>query len=109
MWWKPILLVILLLFVLTLSLREQIKLRYKSQAKELPQEPVGGLISQALAHLVGVAGGIYLSLIMLTSFLGIAFPESFQILGISLDPLAFISLLIALLQPWLSKLYYSYR
>jgi len=52
---------------------------------------------------VGVAGGIYLSLVMLTSFLKITLPQSILLLGVEVDPLATISLLLAILQPWINK------
>lgn len=107
MFWKPAVLIVILLICLCLSIKENIKLKRMSKIKQVPQETVSSLISQALTQLVGVAGGIYLSLVMLTSFVGMVFPESIQILGISLEPLALISIIIALFQPWLTKLYYS--
>lgn len=105
---KSIIVLLILLIFILLSLRERIHLSSYRQTKKFPQEPVSSLVSQAIANLVGVAGGIYLSLVMVTSFLGLTYPETIEILGFSLEPLAFISLFIAIVQPWLSKIYYSF-
>lgn len=104
---KPLIAFLILMLCILLSLRERIYLHSYRQTKQFPQEPINSLISQAIANLVGVAGGIYISLMMVTSFLGLVFPESIEILGLSLEPLALVSLFIAIIQPWLSKLYYS--
>lgn len=98
--------IIIIFIVCTLSILEIIQNRKKRAIRQSPQETLPGEISKALTYLVGVAGGIYLSLTLLTSFLGIVFPESVQILGVPFDPLAFIALLLALAQPWIMKLYY---
>ncbi|SMB95611.1 hypothetical protein SAMN00808754_1289 [Thermanaeromonas toyohensis ToBE] len=55
--------------------------------------------SRALAELVGIAGGIYLSLVMMVSFLKLTVPESISFGGWSLDPLALVAILVALIQP----------
>lgn len=62
-------------------------------------ENVPSPASRALAELVGIAGGIYLSLVMMVSFLKLAVPETISFGGWSLDPLALIAILVALIQP----------
>lgn len=62
-------------------------------------EPVETPFSRALAEVVGMAGGIYLSLVMLASFLKLQVPEQVSLWGTRMDPLAVASLVLAVLQP----------
>jgi hypothetical protein len=62
-------------------------------------------VSNALANLVGTAGGIYLSVVMLITFLELDVPSKVEFLHINLEPLAAISLLIAIVQPFLMKIF----
>ncbi len=57
-------------------------------------------LSKAVSELVGIAGGIYLALELLTSFLSIELPEKVAAYGLSLDPLAVLSIVLALSQPY---------
>ncbi|MCX7779329.1 MAG: hypothetical protein N2491_00280 [Negativicutes bacterium] len=61
-------------------------------------------LSQAIQELVSTAGGIYLSMIALISFLKIDIPEKITLLHVSFDPLAFIAIMIAVLQPVVLRL-----
>ncbi|MGI6227117.1 MAG: hypothetical protein ACOYJ1_12775 [Peptococcales bacterium] len=92
---------VLLILLIFLSVRSKIILN-RRRTKELP-EVISSPVSQALTQLLGTAGGIYLSLIMLASFLGIDVPKEITFWQWSLDPLAFFSLLITLLQPLLIR------
>lgn len=105
MWLKPTIVITILIFLISLSVNEVVKNQRKKLLKQMPEETIPGAISQGLTYLVGVAGGIYISLIMLTSFLKIVFPESVQFFGVAVDPLAIISLLLAILQPWVIKVF----
>ena len=62
-------------------------------------------VSLAIQELVAVAGGLYLSLVMLVSFLKIEIPEKVFIYNIAFDPLACIAIILALFQPLLAKLF----
>jgi hypothetical protein len=62
--------------------------------------------SYAIGELVAVAGGIYLSLVLLASFLKISMPERIVFYSWSFDCLALIALFLALLQPIFLSLYY---
>jgi len=66
-------------------------------------EPSSNLLASALSQLVGTAGGIYLSLELLFSFLKI--PEDWWSNNsiYFVEPLAVISLLLAILQPLVLK------
>lgn len=56
-------------------------------------------LSIAVQEIVATAGGIYLSLVMVVSFLKLDIPEKVSMLNISLDPLAFLAILLAIIQP----------
>jgi len=62
-------------------------------------------LSLAIQELIAVAGGLYLSLVMLVSFLKIEIPEKLLILNISIDPLAGSAILLAVVQPIFVKLF----
>ncbi len=56
-------------------------------------------MTEAIAQLLGIAGGIYLSLVMALSFLGMEQPEAVWIGTMAMDPLAMLSVVLACLQP----------
>ncbi|HBT47810.1 MAG TPA: hypothetical protein DEA73_08050 [Peptococcaceae bacterium] len=87
--------ILLLLFYLAFKAKVR---RYRNTGNV---EGVPSPASRALAELVAVAGGIYLSLIMLVSFLKLSLPETVSLGGWNVDPLALLALSAALLQPLL--------
>lgn len=86
---------IILLFLI--ALRFKICLN-KTRQKDMV-ESVSTPISQAITQLVGMAGGIYISLVLLTSFLSIETMDKVTIDEFTFDPLALCSILIAVIQP----------
>lgn len=64
-------------------------------------------LSQAIQELVGTAGGIYLSMVALISFLKIDIPERITVFHVAFDPLAFIAIAIAVAQPIVIRLFYK--
>jgi hypothetical protein len=62
-------------------------------------------LSIAVQEIVATAGGIYLSLVMVVSFLKLDLPDKISMLGIFLDPLAFTSILLAIIQPLFFNLF----
>ena len=94
-----ILLFIALLITLSLLLRIQNKRGNKSQQVEVPEHARPSPFSTALQELIATAGGIYLSLVLLVSFLQIDIADQWVISGIKMDPLAFIALVISIIQP----------
>ncbi len=58
-----------------------------------------------LSDLLASAGGIYLTLVMLCSFLSIEIPETMFWQQLKFNPLAAFSVLMALLQPLIINLY----
>ena len=60
-------------------------------------------LSQAIVNLVGTAGGIYLSLVLLQTFLEVQTPRSIALAGMDLEPLATISIALAIVQPFVAR------
>lgn len=101
-------LVVLVLAIL--SIRERMRLRfYREKDWSSIGETLPSPLAQALANLVGVAGGIYLSLVMLTTFLDLHVPERVKVGQLSLEPLATVSFALALLQPFLNRVIIAWR
>jgi hypothetical protein len=101
----------LILFLLVVfSVRERIRLRlYREKDWGVIGEGKVSPLSQALANLVGVAGGIYLSLVVLVSFLEVQLPPCLQIGPVSVEPLAVVSFSLALLQPFALRVFWAWR
>lgn len=90
--------IIVLLVGLAVCFTAAIRLRlWQNQYRQ--EEVIPSPLAEAMRQLVGVAGGIYLSLVMLVSFLGIDLPQAFCFLDLMLDPLAVLSILLACVQP----------
>lgn len=71
-------------------------------------QPVHNQFETALSQLVGTAGGIYLSLELLFSFLKL--PENWWSQGdFFVEPLALISLLLAIIQPYGLRIWLKLR
>ncbi|MFZ5943647.1 MAG: hypothetical protein ACOYVD_06035 [Bacillota bacterium] len=98
-----ILIIAIIILFIYFAVRSKIYLN-RMYRKELP-EAVDSPLSQALTQLLGIAGGIYLSLVMLSSFLGLEMPNKTSFLDITLDPLALFSLIITILQPIILRLW----
>ena len=99
-----LMLCVLLLLCLCLTwsiwLRQR-RFREVMQNVEMKVSPV----SLAVQELVATAGGVYLSLIMLVSFLKLAIPEKVLLFEVSLDPLACTSICLAVVQPLFYKVF----
>jgi hypothetical protein len=61
--------------------------------------------SSAVQDLVATAGGVYLSIIALVSFLKLNIPEKLVIDSVSFDPMALLAICVAVTQPWWGKLF----
>ncbi len=95
---------LVVLLVVILSLRERIRQRYlREKDWGFIGEAKSSLISQALANLIGIAGGIYLTLVILVTFLELQIPEQISFGRVSLEPLAAVSILISLVQPYFTR------
>ncbi|TGE35293.1 hypothetical protein E4K67_25920 [Desulfosporosinus fructosivorans] len=95
--------VIFLLVGVVISVRER---KYLMMWRS--QQPTSNQLANALSQLVGTAGGIYLSLELLFSFLKI--PENWwSDSAFLVEPLAVISLLLAILQPFVLSIWLKLR
>ncbi|TWH48657.1 hypothetical protein [Sporomusa sp. KB1] len=70
-------------------------------------EPKASPFANAVQDLVATAGGVYLSLVMIVSFLKLDLPERITISIITFDPLAMTAIAVAVIQPVVSKLFDS--
>jgi len=61
--------------------------------------------SLAVQELIATSGGVYLSLVMVVSFLKIELPETIAINMLSFDPLAMTAVGVAVIQPVIGKLF----
>ncbi|HHY36505.1 MAG TPA: hypothetical protein GX518_02305 [Firmicutes bacterium] len=96
----------MLLFIFSLMERVRRKREKGAGKRELPVEPRPSPLAEALGELLAVAGGIYLALLMAVSFLGLEIPERIRLGSLLLEPLAALSVVLALLQPWLDRLWF---
>lgn len=97
---------LLVFFTLALMLPVSIWLRMcwlRQQAGKV--EPKASPLSLAVQELLAAAGGIYLSLIMLLSFLKIDVPEKILLLGVVMDPLPCLAIGLAIVQPLVMRLF----
>lgn len=90
---------VLLLAGLAVFITVALKLRMRSNLYR-QEKTIASPLAEAMSQLVGISGGIYLSLVMLVSFLGVEAPAKISFLDMFLDPLALLSILLACLQPF---------
>lgn len=81
------------------------KRRYRFDGANFPIEPSSSLLSAAIVELLAVAGGIYLSLVMVAAFLQLDLSQKVIVGGVPLDPIALVSLLLALMHPFATRVW----
>ncbi len=106
MYMSSIFFVLVVLSFVVLSVRERIKVKTLKERSWDGSETKSSPLSQALSNLIGTAGGIYLSLVMLFSFMEIQTPERISFLKMQLEPLATLSFFLAIFQPFILRLWY---
>jgi len=97
---------LILLIIFGVAVKTKKKLRYTRNLARW-EDAVESPASLAIGELVAVAGGIYLALTLLTSFLKISMPERLVFFDWSVDYLAAIAITLAILQPISLALYYK--
>jgi len=70
-------------------------------------EPKPSPFANAVRDLVATAGGVYISLVMIVSFLKLEIPERITVSIIMFDPLAMTAIVVAVVQPFFVKLFDS--
>lgn len=95
---------------MSVSVRERILLyKYRDKDWTIIGEGKTSPLSQALANMLGVAGGIYLSLVVIATFLEIDLPARIHLGGLSMEPLAAVSILMAVAQPYMQRIINAWR
>jgi hypothetical protein len=101
-----VLVVALLAILIILSVRERMRLAgVRNKAWDVSEISTPSPLSQALTGLVGTAGGIYLSLVLLFTFLGLQLPERVYLGEVQMEPLAALSIALAIVQPFILRLF----
>jgi hypothetical protein len=77
------------------------RLRQIAESTEIKASP----LSLAIQELISLAAGVYLSLIMLISFLKLDMPDKVIVFQISIDPVACSAIGLAIIQPIVLKLF----
>lgn len=96
--------ILALFFLLFFSLKERIKQKILKERACEGLETKPSPLSDALGQMLATAGGIYLSLVMLFSFIEIEAPDKIILFSLELEPLATVSLFLSILQPFVLKL-----
>lgn len=97
--------VVAAVLLVILSVRERVKLqKFRDKNWDVIGESKSSPLSRALANLIGTAGGIYLSVVLLVTFLELKVPERVNVMNLSMEPLAAISIVLALIQPFVVRL-----
>ena len=103
--YMEILLLVLVVVLIIFAVSEKVKQKRKAmQLKDMPEEAKSSPVSQSLTELVAIAGGIYIALLLLTTFLGLELPEKIKINSIEFDTIAGVALFLALVQPFALKI-----
>lgn len=101
---------VVLALLIGLSVRERMRLAgFTRGGKSWDVEPVNSPLARALANLVGVAGGIYLSLTVLVDFLEISVPARLTLGPVTVEPIAAIAIGLAIIQPFALRLFLCLR
>lgn len=98
--------IVLTLTLLFLSIRERVQLSlYRDKEWDVIGESKASPLSRAITNLIGTAGGIYLSMVLLFTFLEVNVPDRVNMGDVSLEPLAALAIILAIGQPFVLKLF----
>ncbi|MTI82257.1 MAG: hypothetical protein FH758_15605 [Firmicutes bacterium] len=97
---KTIIIFAVVVLLAYMSVRQRVQRNLRRKEWDNIGERKKSPFSVALTNLVGTAGGIYLSLVMLATFLELDIPSKVSLINIHLEPLAAISLVLAIVQPF---------
>ena len=92
-----------------LSVRRRVGIKVKSIESKPGIEGTPGIgpkpspLAEAIKELLGMAGAIYLGLVLVVSFLELQVPKVVELWGIQFDPLALLALVAAIVQPFFVK------
>jgi len=107
---ETVLMVVLVALLVFFSLRERARwYRYREAHWDILSESKPSPLSRALTNLIGVAGGIYLTLVIIVAFLEIPVPSRVEIFWFSVEPLAATAVALAIIQPFVLRIWHSYK
>lgn len=81
----------------------------RNRSEKILEGATSSPASLALGEIVAVAGGIYLALVLVATFLNMELPEKIYLASLAVDPLALAAIVVALLQPIILGLYYNLK
>lgn len=93
----------IIILALAVSLAVRVKDKKRAKAHDFPEHAVPSPLSEALQELIGMAGGIYLSLLLLVSFLKIDLPQSIVFMTVEIELLPAVAIVLAIIQPFFLK------
>lgn len=64
-------------------------------------------VALAVQELVATAGGVYLAIVALTSFLKLDMPDKVTLMAVAVDPLAVTAIVLAIVQPVFTRLFFK--
>lgn len=102
------LIVLIFLVMLYGAVAMKLNLR-KTRGNDMTEKAVTSPASKALGELVGIAGGIYLSLILICTFLKLTVPTSIKVASMEMDPLAAVAVIVAVSQPFFLHVLAKFR
>lgn len=100
-----IILALILIALIVWAVRTKLFLQ-RRRSEKIIEGAVESPASLAMGQIVAVAGGIYLSMVLIASFLKLELPDKVNVATMAVDPLAFAAVVVALLQPIVMSLYY---
>jgi hypothetical protein len=98
-------LALILALLIAFAVHEKIRhLRFRERSSLVLENSQASPLSKAITSLYGLAGGIYLSLVLICTFLEVQLPDRILLGGFTLEPLATVSIALALIQPFILRL-----
>lgn len=94
-----ILFILLVLALLGFSVRARVRQRAVRERSWDGSSAVASPLSEAILGLIGTAGGLYLSVELLFSFLEISVPGRVELMFVAVEPVAAACIALAIAQP----------
>jgi len=85
---------------LSVSKRVRNRIKVLEERKDEETRAQTSPASRALVELVGLAGGIFIAITALMSFLQLSVPEKVSVFGVQMGTVALLALLVAIIQPY---------
>jgi hypothetical protein len=105
-----IILTVIVLVLVCFSLKERVRHRLaRDKDWSVIGESRASPLTLALTNLIGVAGGIYLTLVVLVTFLELQLPARVRVGSVTIEPLATISFGLSIIQPYFYRVIAAWR